>query len=84
MSTAAQVGHLSFSQRHADKKSPVALSGETALTVEEVCTVLRVSRAWLYSPAGKAVVGEGFKLGGSRRYRSSEIAAVLSAGSEVA
>jgi hypothetical protein len=72
----------SFSERHVDKRSIAALAGETALTVEEVCTALRVSRAWLYSPAGKAAVGEGFKLGGSRRYRSSVISAVLSAGSE--
>jgi hypothetical protein len=73
-------GHRpSFSERHVDKRSPAALSGETALTVEEVCTALRVSRAWLYSPSGRAVVGEGFKLGGSRRYRASTIASVLSA-----
>jgi hypothetical protein len=67
-----------FSERHVDKRSPAALDGETALTVEEVCTALRVSRTWLYSPAGRAVVGTGFKIGGSRRYRSSVIAAVLS------
>jgi hypothetical protein len=67
----------SFSERHVDKRSPAALSGETALTVEEVCIALRVSRAWVYSPAGRAVLGNGFKLGGSRRYRSSVIAAVL-------
>lgn len=74
----------SFSERHVDKRSPAALSGETALTVEEVCTALRVSRAWLYSASGRAAVGEGFRLGGSRRYRSSVIAAVLSAGSGAA
>jgi hypothetical protein len=70
---------LSFSERHATKRSLAALSGEAALTVEEVCTALRVSRAWLYSKAGRAVVGDGFKLGGSRRYRASVIAAVLAA-----
>ncbi|AND90511.1 hypothetical protein [Bradyrhizobium diazoefficiens] len=58
---------LSFSERHATKRSLAALSGEAALTVEEVCTTLRVSRAWLYSKAGRAVVGDGFKLGGSAR-----------------
>jgi hypothetical protein len=52
---------------------------EAALTVNEVCRLLHVSKAWLYSPAGKAAVGAGFKLGGSRRYRSSVIATVLSA-----
>lgn len=52
---------------------------DAALTVSEVCSLLHVSKAWLYSPAGKAAVGSGFKLGGSRRYRASVIAAVLSA-----
>lgn len=47
---------LSFSERHATKRSLAALSGEAALTVEEVCTALRVSRAWLYSKAGRAVL----------------------------
>lgn len=50
---------------------------DAALTVDQVCEVLQVSKAWLYSPAGKAAVGPGFKLGGSRRYRASVIAAVL-------
>ena len=77
MSIVQTANRPSFSERHVDKRSPAALAGETALTVEEVCTALRVSRAWLYSPSGRAVVGEGFKLGGSRRYRSSRIAAVL-------
>jgi len=72
-----EISRASFSERHVDKRSPAALAGETALTVEEVCTALRVSRAWLYSAAGRAVVGNGFKLGGARRYRSSVIAAVL-------
>lgn len=58
---------LSFSERHAPKRSLAALSGEAALTVEEVCSAPKVSRAWLHPPAGRAVVGEGFKLGGSRR-----------------
>lgn len=78
MSTLDTTEHRpSFSERHADKRSLAALAGETALTVEEVCTALRVSRAWLYSPAGRAVVGDGFKIGGSRRYRSSVVASVL-------
>lgn len=77
MSSLPAAARQSFSERHVDKRSPAALAGEAALTIDEVCTALRVSRAWLYSPAGRAVVGSGFKLGGSRRYRSSTIAAVL-------
>jgi hypothetical protein len=77
MSTPQADHKPTFSERHVDRRSPAALAGAAALTVEEVCTALRVSRAWLYSPAGRAVVGDGFKLGGSRRYRSSVIAAVL-------
>ncbi|MGY4623846.1 hypothetical protein ACVWY3_001602 [Bradyrhizobium sp. USDA 4486] len=70
---------LSFSERQAPKCSLAALSGEAALTVEEVCTALRVTRPWLYSKAGRSVAGDGFKLGGFRRYRASVIASVLAA-----
>jgi hypothetical protein len=66
-----------FSKKFEGRRGLAVLAGEVALTPEEVCTTLRCSRSWLYSPAGRAVVGDGFKIGGSRRYRSSIIAAVL-------
>lgn len=49
-----------------------------ALTPKEVCALLKCSKSWLYSAAGRAVVGDGFKLGRSRRYAYSTILAVLS------
>lgn len=65
-------------QSQALLKDRRGLPNDAALTVDQVCEVLQVSKAWLYSPAGKSAVGSGFKLGGSRRYRASVIAAVLS------
>lgn len=61
----------------ADLRKLLQTSIDAALTVEQVCELLQVSKSWVYSSAGKEVLGTGFKLGGSRRYRASVIAAVL-------
>jgi hypothetical protein len=80
MSTILSIDHASSTTNHFDQTTDIAsIVGETPLTVEETCKALKVSRAWLYSPAGRAVVGSGFKLGGSRRYRASVIARLLRA-----
>jgi predicted DNA-binding transcriptional regulator AlpA len=43
------------------------------LKVEEVLDILQIGRTWLYSPAGRAMVGPGLTLGRSRRYRRSVV-----------
>lgn len=52
-------------------------SDDRVMTVSDVLRTLQVSRSWLYSDAGRAVVGPGFNLGRSRRYRQSAILAAL-------
>lgn len=52
-------------------------AADVLLTAAEVCDRLNVSRAWLASKVGRAVVGDGIKLGGARRYKSSVIAKII-------
>lgn len=54
------------------------------LTVKDVMNLLQVSQAWIYSPAGRAAVGEGFLIGKHRRYRLSALRKVLKACEEAA